>query len=130
MIDADDITDSTFQGLSSTQKTAYLNQGALMFTAEATRAGIDEDLIADPLTYTPFRMMVVCTLISMCRDLIGSSFREVREGLVIDVYQMKLNELEKELSELRASFTPTMCGYAATGDDSGTGSISVTWGRA
>jgi len=128
MIDATDITDSTFQSLTSTQKTAYLAQGGLMFTAECLKHSIDEEQVDDAL-YVPSRMMAVCTLISMCKDLVGSSFREIREGLTIDVYQAKLNTLTDELNELRGNFTPTMCGYEETGDVSGTGSISVEWGR-
>jgi hypothetical protein len=128
MITATDITDSTFQSLTTEQKVAYLGQGGLMFTAECLKHSIDEAEIDEAL-YVPSRMMAVCTLISMCKDMIGSSFREIREGLTIDVYQAKMNTLTDELNELRGNFTPTMCGYEETGDVSGTGSISVSWSR-
>lgn len=129
MILATDITDSTYQSLTSTQKTAYLSQGALMFSAECLKSGIVEASIPSTLKYTPFRIMTLCVLISMCKDLVGSSFREVRDGVTIDVYQSKLNGFNEELSELLTQFTPTMCGYEATDDTSGTGSISVSYGR-
>jgi hypothetical protein len=129
MITANDITDPTFTKLPSASKTAYLAQGEAMYNSLATRSNIDVDQVDETL-YTPLRIMTVCTLISMCRDFIGSDFREVRDGFTIDVYKAKVDTYEKELLELLAQFTPTMCGYEETGDTSGTGSISVTWERA
>jgi len=128
-ITTSDITDPTFLKLPSTQQTAYLAQGALMFTAQALKSSITVGSIATPTPYIPLRIQVVCVLIAMCKDLVGSDFREIRDGLSIDTYQAKLKTLTDELGDLIMSFTPTMCGYTDSTSNAGTGSICVAWGR-
>lgn len=128
-ITASDITDPTFLKLTDDQQDAYIAQGALMFEMQALKSSIDVESIADPTPYIPLRIQVVCVLISMCKDLVGSDWREIRDGLSIDTYQAKLKTLTDEMSELIMSFTPTMCGYEDTTSNTGTGSICVAWGR-
>ena len=128
-ITASDITDPTFLKLTSTQQTAYIAQGALMFKAQALKSSIDTTKIATPTPYYPLRIQVVCVLIAMCKDLVGSDWREVRDGLSIDTYQAKLKTLTDEMSDLIMSFTPEMCGYEDSSSNAGTGSITVAWGR-
>ena len=128
-ITASDITDPTFLKLTVDQQDAYIAQGALMFEMQALKSSIVIESIADPTPYIPLRIQVVCVLISMCKDLVGSDWREIRDGLSIDTYQAKLKTLTDEMSELIMSFTPTMCGYTDTTSNTGTGSICVSWGR-
>jgi len=128
MITSASITDSTFLRLETTQKTAYMTQGEAMWNSLAVKSSIDVDQVDDAL-YTPFRIETICVLICMCRDLVGSDFREVRDGLTIDVFQAKLKTLTDEINELLAQLTPTMCGYDETGDTSGTGSSTISWER-
>jgi hypothetical protein len=128
-ITASNITDPTFLKLTSTQQAAYLAQGVLMFTAQALKSSITIASIATPTPYIPLRMQVVFVLIAMCKDLVGSDFREIRDGLSIDTYQAKLKTLTDEMGELIMSFTPTMCGYEDDTINTGTGSITVAWGR-
>jgi hypothetical protein len=113
MISSASITDPTFLRLESTQKTSYMTQGEAMWESLATKGGIDVDQVDDAL-YTPFRVETLCVLICMCRDLIGSDFRD---------------SLTNELNELLLQLTPTMCGYEETGDTSGTGSMTISWER-
>lgn len=128
-ITASDITDPTFLKLTTTQQNAYLAQGALMFNMQATKSSITVGSIATPTPYIPLRIQIVCVLIAMCKDLVGSDWREVRDGLSIDTYHAKLKTLTDEMSDLVMSFTPTMCGYEDTASNAGTGSICVAWGR-
>jgi hypothetical protein len=115
-----DITEPNFIKLAEGNKTAYLADANRQFTAQALKYGIDESQIpVDPdMPYHPKRIGVVNTLILMCSDLMGTSFREVREGFSIDVYKVKRDEYLTELEALLKGLTPELCGYTDDTDDS------------
>lgn len=131
MIEITDITDPMFVKLvDDAQRTTYLDRGLGMFSMLCLQYNIDETLIADPIPYVPKEIQVVCTMIGLCTDFIGSDFREIREGFSIDVYKAKLDSLNARLSQLLLNFTPIMCGYTVEGGETDVVSNSTfTYGR-
>lgn len=104
------ITDPTFVNLEEAQKTIYVAKGVERIRTLCLQYGIDYDAIPDPAPQVPQDMHAVATLIYVCRDLLGSSWREVNSGFAIDVYKAKLDVLEAQFVQLLGSFTHATCG--------------------
>lgn len=122
-----DITDSLWTKIvSETDSDAYFALGTSQWEMLCTEYGIDESKIATPTPYLPTRIATICCLLQVCKDLIGSDWREVREGVTVDVYQMKLNTLTDELNELLSKFTPKMCGYDDDTDTTNNNNVFLT----
>lgn len=129
MILQTDITDPLFLKLETAQQTTYFTAGLSQYASYCVQYKIGDTLIpTTPIPYTPARLQTVCVLIAVAKDFVGSEWRQVREGLTIDVYQAKLNTLNAELAELLTNFTAEMCGYD-DGNEEGT-SVSINYARA
>lgn len=122
-----DITDPLWTKITNEADVdAYFAAGSAYWDMLLLDYGIDEAQIATPVPYLPARIATICCLIQVARDLIGSDWREVREGFTIDVYQAKLNSLTDELNDLLAKFTPKMCGYDDDDDSTNNNQVFLT----
>lgn len=129
MIESSSITDPLFRMRTPVEQTTYYDAGALKFEGLCLEYNIDSEQIAMPIPFHPARIQTVCVLICIAQDLIGSEWRQVRDGLTIDVYQAKLNSLNGELQSLLTNFTPTTCGYTVEGQEPDT-TADIRWERA
>ena len=124
-----DVYDETFMKLDEAKQTDALKNGNARFASLCLKHGIVNASIATPAPYIPYRIGIVCVLISAFTSMIGTDWREVGNGQQIDTYKVKVDALEKELKELLSSFTTTMCGYDDEDDSDETSSSSIRFYR-
>jgi len=123
-----DITDNDFQKLSEEDKTLYLDRGTANFIGICQATGVDHTLIPDPLPYLPAMLINTFSVIAYCQDNFGSNFRDIREGVTIDVYKQKYDALTAICSGYIGQLTNGSCGIVTDPASTAT-SFTTTLGR-
>jgi hypothetical protein len=73
-------------------------------------------------------LVITLTVMAYCMDNFGSNFRDIRDGVVIDVYKQKYDALKFTADSLTVQLTNAMCGIVTDPATPST-SFTMTLGR-